>query len=297
MMNLESKRNHGYIVTIVGIVANIILVIIKIYAGLLGKSQALIADGIHSLSDLFSDIIVLFGLKYGAMDADENHPFGHGRIETLSSMIIGILLIGAGIGIVYSSVEVLYAHTIAEPTLLTISIAALSILIKEAMYWYTYLAGKKMKSMLLVANAWHHRSDALSSVAVLIGIGGVYLNPNWYLADSLASLFVTYFIIRVGGEMVWQAFKEVVDTAPDKVILDEIKTIAQSIDGVLDAHDILARFSGGQIHSEIHIVVDPEITVSEGHKLAKRVEFAVIDKVEDLVRVIVHVDPEDDIED
>lgn len=297
MANIETKKRQGFIVTLVGIIANFILVGIKVYAGLLSKSQALIADGIHSLSDLFSDIIVLFGLKYGIKDADENHPFGHGRIETLSSMTIGILLIGAGVGIVYNSVVGLYEHKISEPTLFTLTIAGVSILIKEAMYWYTYLVGKKIKSVLLVANAWHHRTDALSSVAVLIGIGGVYINPNWYLADTLASLFVTYFILRVGGEMVWQALKEVVDTAPDKEILDEIKSIAQNIDGVLDAHDIHARYLGGQIHSEIHIVVDPEITVSQGHNLAKAVEFAVIEKVEDLVRVIVHVDPEDDIED
>ncbi len=192
MTNQEQYVKDGFKVTIVGIAANLVLVALKIYAGIIGKSQALIADGIHSLSDLLSDFIVLIGLKLGHQEADENHPFGHGRIETISSMVIGILLIAAGIGIVYSAVTALYDHQKAQPTLFTLIIAFLSIAIKEAMYWYTLLAGKRMKSMLLIANAWHHRTDALSSVAVLIGIGGVYLNPNWYLADSLASLFVTY---------------------------------------------------------------------------------------------------------
>lgn len=294
MADQSIKVKQGYIVTIVGIVANLVLVVIKIYAGLLSKSQALLADGIHSLSDLLSDFIVLFGLKWGSMDADENHPFGHGRIETLSSMIIGILLIGAGIEIVYSSVSTLYEHQKAEPTLFTLLITVASILIKEAMYWYTVIVGKKIKSMLLIANAWHHRTDALSSVAVLIGVGGVYLNPNWYLADSLASLFVTYFILRVGGQMVWQALKEVVDTAPDKEILEKIKITAQSVDGVINAHDIHARSSGGQIFSEIHIVVNPEITVRRGHEIADNVEIAVIEEIDDLARVIVHVDPVED---
>lgn len=294
MIDKSNNLAQGLIVTIVGIGANIFLVGIKIYAGVLGKSQALIADGIHSLSDLFSDFIVLFGLKWGSKDADENHPFGHGRIETISSMIIGILLIGAGVGIVYNSVTVLYEHQKAEPTLFTIMAAAVSIAVKEAMYWYTVIIGKKLKSMLLIANAWHHRTDALSSVAVLIGVGGVYINHNWYLADSLASLFVSYFIFRAGGQMVWQALKEVVDTAPDKDILDKIKHTAQSVDGVINAHDIHARFSGGQIFSEIHIVVNPEITVWEGHVIADNVEEAVIKEVEDLVRVIVHVDPVED---
>ncbi len=294
MSELSKNMSKGFLVTIVGICANIVLVVIKIYAGLLGKSQALVADGIHSLSDLLSDFIVLFGLKWGAMDADENHPFGHGRIETLSSMIVGILLIGAGVGIVYNSVEVLYEHQKAEPTLLTIFIAFTSILIKETMYWYTVLIGRKMKSMLLIANAWHHRTDALSSVAVLIGVGGVYLNPDWYLADSLASLFVTYFIFRAGGQMVCTALKEVADTAPSKDVLDKIRDTAQTVDGVINAHDIHARFSGGQIFSEIHIVVNPEITVREGHEIADEVERAVIAEVDDLVRVIVHVDPIED---
>ncbi len=294
MSDKSNKLGQGLKVTVVGIGANIILVGIKIYAGVLGKSQALIADGIHSLSDLFSDFIVLFGLKWGTKDADENHPFGHGRIETISSMIIGILLIGAGVGIVYNSVTVLYEHQKAEPTLFTIMVAFISIAVKEAMYWYTVIIGKKLKSMLLIANAWHHRTDALSSVAVLIGVGGVYINHNWYLADSLASLFVSYFIFRAGGQMVWMALKEVVDTAPDKDVLDKIKHTAQAVDGVINAHDIHARFSGGQIFSEIHIVVNPEITVWEGHIIADNVEEAVIKEVEDLVRVIVHVDPVED---
>lgn len=294
MTNHEQHLKDGFKVTIVGIVANLVLVALKIYAGVIGKSQALVADGIHSLSDLLSDFIVLFGLKWGSQAADENHPFGHGRIETLSSMIIGVLLIGAGIGIVFNSVTVLYEHQVAQPTLFTLFIAFVSIAIKEAMYWYTLIAGRKMKSMLIIANAWHHRTDALSSVAVLIGIGGVYLNPNWYLADSLASLFVTYFILRVGGQMVWQALKEVVDTAPDKKVLEQIKSVAQEVDGVLNAHDIHARFSGGQIFSEIHIVVDPEITVRKGHAIADKVEETVIEKVDDLVRVIVHLDHEVD---
>ena len=291
-MSLKEKNiQSGLTVTWVGIGANIVLVIIKIYAGLLGRSQALVADGIHSLSDLFSDFVVLFGLKMGSKDADENHPFGHGRIETISAMIVGMLLILAGIGMVFKAISSLDEQNEIEPTIFTLTVAFLSILIKEAMYWYTLIIGKKLKSMVLIGNAWHHRTDALSSIAVLFGIGCVYLNPNWYLADTLASIIVIFFIIRLGAKMIWDALKEVVDTAPDREILTQMNEIASSVDGVLNTHDIRARFSSGQIISEVHIVVNPNLTVKQGHAIAKEVEHTLIDQVEDLIKVIIHVDP------
>ena len=291
MQNEIQKLKSGIKVTIVGAVVNIILVILKLYFGFIGRSQALIADGIHSLSDLFSDAVVLLGLNWGSKDADDNHPFGHGRIETVSALIVGLILVGVAVGIIYKSVQSLYEHEPMQPTIWTIMAAFVSIISKEALYRYTVFIGRKYKSLAVVANAWHHRTDAFSSIAVLIGITGAYLNPNWVYADALASLFVTYFIIKVGWELIWQALKEVVDTAPDEEVLQLIRTISESIEGVQNAHDIKARYSGGRIFTEVHIVVDKNLSVFEGHTIAKNVEYTLIDEIDELVKVIVHVDP------
>lgn len=287
----KQDLSQGFIVTFIGIIANVILVVIKLYAGFIGRSQALIADGFHSLSDLFSDFVVLFGFMWGRKDEDEDHPFGHGRIETISSMLIGVILILVGFGIVYNSVTKIYEHQQAAPSLFTILVAFLSIIIKEAMYWYTLKVGKKLKSSVLIANAWHHRTDAMSSIAVLVGVGGAYLNPSWVLADVLAALFVTYFIIKVGGSMVWAGLREVVDTAPDKKVVEQIISNASGVGGVMEVHDVRARYSGGQILVEMHIVVEPEMTVFDGHEIAASVKYAVLGNVEDVTRVIIHVDP------
>ncbi|KAA3633545.1 MAG: cation transporter [Calditrichaeota bacterium] len=293
MQTEDPKLKSGMKVTIVGAIVNIFLVIIKLYFGFIGRSQALVADGIHSLSDLFSDAVVLLGLNWGAKDADDNHPFGHGRIETVSALVIGLLLIAVAVGIVYKSVQTLYHHEPVQPTIWTILAAFVSIVLKEILYHYTVYIGKKHKSLVIVANAWHHRTDAFSSIAVLIGITGAYLNPNWVYADALASLFVTYFIVKVGWELIWQALKEVVDTAPDEEVLQLIRAISERIDGVLNAHDIKARYSGGRIITEVHIVVDKNLSVFEGHTIAKNVEYTLIDEIDELVKVIVHVDPSD----
>ena len=287
-----SSAKPGYVATVVGIAANIVLVVIKLYAGFIGRSQALIADGIHSLSDLFSDFVVLLGLKWGRKAEDRDHPFGHGRIETISSMIIGIFLIIVGIGIVYDSVEKIYDHQQSSPTIFTVIVAFISILIKESLYWYTLAVGKKIKSAAVIANAWHHRTDALSSVAVLIGVGGAYLNPSWVLADVLAAMFVTFFVIKVGGQMLWQGVREIIDTAPNQEIIDQIHDAAYGIKGARQIHDIRARYSGGQILVEMHIEVNPNISVFEGHEIAAAVKYSILEKVEDVARVIIHVDPE-----
>lgn len=290
--NRQAMIRTGYKVTIVGVFWNIILVVIKLYAGFIGRSQALIADGVHSLSDLFSDLIVMFGLKWGRKEEDSDHPFGHGRIETLSGMIIGIILLLVGVGIVYDSIKRLYAHEHSVPSLFAIGVAFISIVIKEALYWYTLKVGKKIKSAAIVANAWHHRSDAFSSIAVLFGVTGAFIHPDWVLADVLAALFVTFFIVKVGWQMIWQGVKEIIDTAPSKDVVIKINKTAAKIEGVRQVHDTRARFHGGQILVEMHIVVDPNITVFEGHEISAAVKYAVLDEIDDVQRVIIHIDPE-----
>lgn len=282
----------GLVVTWVGLIVNIVLVVGKIAAGIAARSQALIADGVHSLSDLFTDVVVLVGLRLGRKEEDENHPFGHARIETISGMIIGTVLLVVGLGIGYNALMSIYEHRSAAPGFLAIVAALASILLKEAMYRYTLRVGQKIKSLALIGNAWHHRSDAFSSVAVLIGVTAAYVNPAWHLADAYAALMVTFFIIWVALGLTWDALKQVVDTAPDRKVLDQLILSASKIEGVREVHDVRARYSGSQIFVEMHVVVDADLSVREGHRIASLVRAHLVNEVSDVTRVIIHVDPE-----
>ena len=284
--------SSGVNVTLLGALVNVVLVIFKLWAGFLSRSQALIADGVHSLSDLFSDVVVILGLKWGRKHEDENHPFGHARIETISSMIVGIILILVGLGITYNALFSIYEHEASRPGKFALYAAGFSILVKEVLFWYTHNIGKRLKSPVLIANAWHHRSDALSSVAVFIGVGATYINPAWHLADAFAAVVVTFFIVRVGINLVWSAFRELSDTAPDREVLERISRQAVEVAGVRQVHDLRARHSGSEIFVEIHVVVDPNLTVREGHDIAREVKARLITDFREVTRVIIHVDPE-----
>jgi len=282
----------GLRVTWVGAGVNIALVVFKLWAGLVSGSQALIADGVHSLSDLFSDVVVLFGLKWGRASEDADHPFGHARIETISGMIVGLVLILVGLWIAYEAISAIYLHQTARPSLFAIWAAAISVASKEILYWYTVTVGRRIQSVAVIANAWHHRTDVFSSIAVSIGVGATYLNENWHLADSIAALAVIYFVMKVGGRLTWSALKELADTAPDREVLANLSSHAAAVDGVRQVHDLRARHSGSQIFVEIHIVVDPDLTVRAGHEIAKTVKATLLQEFADVTRVIVHVDCE-----
>ena len=299
-MDSNTSRNRqdlsaGLTVTRVGMLVNLALFVIKITAGWFGRSQALIADGVHSLSDLLSDVVVLLGLKWGRKEEDESHPFGHARIETIAGMFIGLVLIGTGVGLAYSSVSAISNRVESSPGLTAIIAALISIGLKEGLYWYTVKVGRRIKSLALIANAWHHRSDALSSIAVLVGVTAAYLSPAWAMADAYAALVVTFFVVKIGAGLIWSAAKEVIDTAPDQAAMDQVKETALRVPGVRQTHDIRARLSGGRIFAEIHIVVDPDLTVRAGHEIADAVKQSLLDNVAGMARIIVHVDPEPDL--
>ena len=285
--------SSGLVVTWVGCAVNVVLVAVKFIAGLAVGSQALIADGVHSVSDLFSDFVVLVGLKLGRQEEDENHPFGHARIETISGMLVGAILLVVAAGIAYKAFASIHEHRVSTPGVLAIIVAAASILLKEGMYWYTMKVGRRIKSLALIGNAWHHRTDAFSSVAVLIGVTAAYIKPAWHLADAYAALVVTIFIFKVGGSLTWGALKQVVDTAPDRRILEQMLQAALSVEGVQQVHDVRARYSGQQIFVEMHVVVDPNLTVRQGHIIADKVRFHLVNEISDVTRVIVHIDPDE----
>jgi len=292
MSRIDKKEGRaGQRVTWVGAIANALLIVCKFGAGILGHSQALIADAVHSVSDLFTDVIVLLGLRIGRKEPDEGHPFGHARIETLASAVLGLALIATAI---YLGIEAglnIYRHADYHPNRLALIGASISIAVKEALYHYTVRVGRRIKSQLVVANAWHHRSDSLSSVAVFLGVTGALIKPSWHILDAFAALLVSFFIVKVGLEILGKSLREFTDTAPQPEIIGKISRCTKNVEGVLDTHDLRVRTSGGFYQMETHIVVDGQLTVKEGHRIAKAVESCLVEEVEDLDRVIVHVDP------
>jgi cation diffusion facilitator family transporter len=285
------RASEGRRVTLLGALANLFLIGFKFSAGLLGNSYALIADAVHSVSDLFTDAVVLFGLRLGTKAPDKDHPFGHGRFETLASSIVGLVLFGAAVYIGFQAVSSIHDHSETRPTWLALSAAAISILLKEGIYRYTMHVGRRIRSAALVANAWHHRSDALSSVAVFVGVGGTLIRPDWHMLDAYAALIVAFLIFKVSLQIIWTSLREFTDTAPKADILNDIRLCAKEVEGVIDIHDLKVRTSGGRFQMELHVVVDGNLTVFHGHKIAKEVEHCLAEQIDDFGQIIVHVDP------
>lgn len=290
----EESRRAAKSVTLTGAALNGLLILLKFSAGILGKSQALIADAVHSVSDLVTDAVVLYGLRIGGKSPDEEHHFGHARIETLASAILGLALIVTALYLGVKAAFHIYLHTEYLPTNIALMGAVVSIVVKEALYHYTVYTGRRIKNQLIVANAWHHRSDALSSVAVLLGVLGTRINPDWNMLDSFAAGLVSFFIVKVGLRILWDSLREFTDTAPRVDTLDSIRDCAQNVVGVLDVHDLRVRTAGGLFQMEIHITVDGHIPVVDGHRVAKEVERCLSEEIERIDRVIVHVDPDPD---
>jgi len=292
-MDPITSADPGRRVTLVGIAVNSLLIVIKFTAGILGRSHALIADAVHSVSDLFTDAVVLFGLKAGRKPPDTGHHFGHGRIETLATAIVGLVLIATALYLGIQATLSIYHHTESHPTWLALAGACASIILKEALYQYTVYTGRRLKNRLIMANAWHHRSDALSSVAVLLGVTGARINHSWHILDPLAALIVSFFIIKVGLEILGHTVRELSDSAPGDEILNRINECVLNVGEVISAHDLRVRTSGGAYQIEVHIEVDGRLTVVQGHRIAKEVEYCLGKELDDLDRVIVHVDPAD----
>ena len=287
---IEESR-AGRKVTWIGVAANALLIVVKFVAGVLGHSQALIADAFHSVSDFFTDVVVLLGLRYGRKPPDEDHHFGHARIETMASAVVGISLISVAFFLGYRSVVTAYLHTDNQPTYLALAGAVLSIAIKETLYRYTVIVGKGIRSQAVIANAWHHRSDALSSVAVLIGVGGTLINPKWHMLDSYAALVVSFLIAKVGVEILLGALREMTDTAPSKEFQDSVMNCISGVSGILDVHDLKIRSMGGTYFLQVHIVINKDMSVGESHQIVNEARACLFKEFDQIGEIIVHVDP------
>ncbi|MDC9727925.1 MAG: cation diffusion facilitator family transporter [Methyloprofundus sp.] len=280
-------------VTIIGALVNVFLCIIKIGFGILGQSAALIADGVHSLSDLASDLLVLIAVKMGAREADHEHPYGHRRFETLATTILGTALIVVAFGIAWDVYErILSPERLLIPQQSALGIAAISILANEWLFQYTKRVALITRSKLLLANAWHHRSDAISSVVVLIGVAGSLLGYIW--ADAFAAVLVALMVAKIGFNLVMDSVKELVDTGLSQELVEEIRAEISAIAGVKDIHLLRTRQMGEDALVDAHIVVGSRITVSEGHMIGDVVRDVLISKFEDVQEVLVHIDPEND---
>ncbi|MEW6647484.1 MAG: cation diffusion facilitator family transporter [Pseudomonadota bacterium] len=292
-----SKGDERYLatrrVTIVGAVVNLLLSIGKVVIGVIGGSPALVADGIHSLSDLLTDIMVVWAAKHGSKDADEDHPYGHGRIETVSTVILGLVLLLVAAGIIYDAASRLFhPERLTHPGMLALVMAAISVLSKEVLYLYTLRVAKRIRSNLLKANAWHHRSDAISSIVVIVGIAGTMAGLPYL--DAIAAAAVGLMIAKIAWDLGWHAVHELVDTALEAERVEAIRRVIQSVDGVNELHTLRTRRMGADALVDVHIQVDPLLSVSEGHHISERVRQQVIREIDEVQDVLVHIDPEDD---
>ncbi|BCA96351.1 cation transporter [Legionella antarctica] len=279
-------------ITLIGALVNALLGLIKVIGGFIYHSHALVADGIHSFSDLLTDVMVLFASKYGSLDADDSHPYGHQRIETAATLLLSLFLILAGFGIAWDALDELIKSSSTMPNWLSLPIICISILANETLFHYTRHIGKRINSQLIIANAWHHRSDAASSIVVLLGLIGS-LSGFIYL-DAIAAVIVGLMIIQMGWSYGWNSVKELVDTAVGPELLAQIELVIQNIDGVQKIHQLRSRSMGNDVLIDVHILVSPKISVSEGHYIAQHVHNALVDQIDSVSDVIVHVDPEDD---
>ncbi len=291
-MQNNERTKASQKITLIGAVVDFLLAIFKVIAGMLGNSGALIADGIHSFSDLLSDGVVLYAAKHANEEADEDHPYGHKRFETVATLGLAIILAIVGIGIIYDAIERLDNPNVLSHSMLLFGVTVLSILSKELLFWVTIKVAKTYKSNMLKANAWHHRSDALSSVVVLVGIFGS-LNGYPYL-DGVAAIIVGLMVMAIAWELGLNATKELVDTSIDIEEVEKLRKAIGMISGVNSVHSLRTRKIGHAISADVHVQVDPFLSVSEGHIITISVERVAKECLEDLHDVTVHIDPEDD---
>jgi cation diffusion facilitator family transporter len=291
-MSFFTNISPGIKATLIGALANLLLSAVKFIGGIVGNSTALVADAIHSLSDLLTDAIVIATHKIGKIPADSNHPYGHGRAETIGATIVGGVIILAGIWIAYDVSKAIASGSKLFPTWLAAGAAVFSILVNEGIFHYTRIVGEKINSPAIVANAWHHRSDAISSIAALIGILGAHF--GYPIMDPLAGGVVALMILKVGYGILTDGLRDLMDTGLSEDQTQEIQQIIDDIPEVKTFHDLRTRTLGGEIFMDVHILVDTDLTVTEGHAAAEQVRRSLINAFDKVQDVLVHVDGEED---
>lgn len=297
-MDADGRNKEIGRITIAGAIVNVVLAAGKILCGIFGSSAAMISDGIHSMSDLVSDCIVLVFAKISSKKQDLDHEYGHGKFESLATMIISILLFVVGIKLLVSGVEVIISVVnggdLPNPTWLALAAALVSIVSKEILYRLTVKVGRRVDSPAVIANAWHHRSDALSSVASFFGIGGaMLLGGKWAILDPGVSCIISFAIMYIAVKMLIPAVRELLDVAIPKAQRQRIIETASAVPGVTNVHNLKTRYSGNSIIADFHIVVDRHLTVELAHDIATEVEDALVGIFGKNTQVSIHIEPDE----
>ena len=293
------ERNQEiYQVTLVGGVVNVVLLLFKFVAGIVGHSAAMVADAVHSLSDFVTDVIVLVFVHISGKPKDKSHDYGHGKYETLAMTLIGVALLIVAIGIIYhGAMEIvawLNGEQLEAPGTLALWAALLSVLLKEGVYQYSMVKARQLNSQVVEANAWHHRSDALSSVGTAIGIGGaIFLGQRWTVLDPIASLVVGAFIVKVAVDLLHRGIDDLMEHSLPEDVEEEILRIVGELKGVVDPHDLRTRKIGNRYAIELHILMDGDITLHEAHNKASEVEDLLRARYGEDTHVAVHVEPKE----
>jgi cation diffusion facilitator family transporter len=291
-MKNNLKEKTIFAVSLINASVNALLAFAKIVIGKIGYSQALIADGIHSLSDLVSDALVFVAARASVQHPDEEHPYGHQRIETIATIIIGIILLIVSAEIVYEAIIRIHHHDFLKPTWDVIVVAIISIIANEWLFHYSKKQGEKIKSNLLISNAWHKRSDVFVSIIVLLSVIGSLLGWGWL--DAIGSIIIAALIIKMAIQMIWKSTQELIDHGVDEATLEKIRSTINAVSGVESIHQLRTRMHGQSIFLDLHIIVDPFISVSEGHHIGEEVHSQLFKRIKNLKDVTVHIDPEDD---
>lgn len=281
-------------ITFIGLIINLILSGVKIAVGVLGSSSALVADGVHSLSDCTSDLAIIIGSKFWSQPPDHSHPYGHQRFETLITIGIGVAVGAVGVFILFDGFLALRNEDFSVPSKFTAIAAAASIITKEALYRWTIHKNRNINSPAIKANAWHHRSDAVSSLPVLITILVAAWHPEWVFVDAIGGLVVASFIMHASWEIVHPAILEIMDTGVPMDLYERIRQSIVETEGVCSVHELRTRYVGSEVYVDFHAVVNPELTVREGHKIAERLMTVLTETYPEVTDVLVHVDPHDD---
>jgi cation diffusion facilitator family transporter len=280
-------------VTLCGIVVNILLAILKFTVGIVGGSQAIVADAIHSVSDTTTDLAVLFGVHFWTAPADDKHPYGHWRIETIITALIGLSLGALAIGISYDALTSIQSDTATSPGLIALLGAVVSIVAKELLYQWTVQVGTRTRSAAVVANAWHHRTDALSSIPAALAVILARRGPNWAFADHVGAVIVSLFVLHAAWRITSKAMSELTDRGVPPNTKRVIEQVATAVDGVDSVHAIRTRKLGPGIYLDLHVLVDGDLSVRQGHDISEAVKQALLEEGPEILDAVVHLEPMD----
>ena len=295
---IPNRKKQIYKVTLLGSLANVFLLIFKLIAGYLGHSNAMIADGIHSLSDFITDVVVLLFVNISSMPKDKNHEYGHAKFETLATSFIGAFLLFVAFGLFWNGSTTIYeflylGKELQTPGTIALIAAIVSILVKEALFQYTKHIGKKVNSQAAIANAWHHRSDAFSSIGTMIGIGGaILLGYPWQILDPLAAIIVSFLILKVAISQLVESISQLLDKSAPKGTEEEILQIITSNPQITNPHNLFTRYLGNDISIEVHLCINGDMTVKEAHSITLDIEKKLKDRFGNKTHIMLHVDPD-----